>query len=170
MRHQQFAARRAFAPVDGLRVVVARVAHRGDAHRQFLQPRVVRRHVHVAIPQAREQRLATAVDDLRARGNLRFLRREHRGDEPLVDDDRLIAEEHLRVRVEHAHVGEGHGAGGRFHQRLRQGRRLRRHRLRLRFGHAHVLGGVLLRQPAQEEHEAEELALGVRPDRNRRSC
>ena len=97
---------RALASIDRLRVVVAGVAHRRHAHRQLLQAREVVADVHVAVPQAGQQRLAAAVDDLRARRHLRLVRRAHRGDQALVHDHRLIGEEHLCVGVEHLHVGE----------------------------------------------------------------
>ncbi len=106
MRRQQGARGRSIPAVDRAHVVVAGVAHRRHAHRQLLQSGEVVADVHVAVPQARDQRLAAPVDHLRAGRNRDRRASADGGDRALIDDHRLVGHEPRRVGVEEPDTGE----------------------------------------------------------------
>jgi hypothetical protein len=110
--HQQLARLDTLAAVDRQRVVVARVAHRGHTHREFLHTSEVAGHVHVAIPQAGTSVLPRPSITCAPAGNLGGCRGTHAHDLALVDHHGLAGEEGARVGVEQPHVGEGHAPAG----------------------------------------------------------
>jgi hypothetical protein len=93
MRKQQLTGRGPGSAVDGEDIVVARIPHRGYAEREFLHAGVIIAHVHVAIPEARYQRLSPTVNDLRADRQRQGVRASHGADESFVDNDRLVRDE-----------------------------------------------------------------------------
>ena len=133
-------------------------------------PGVVVADVHVAVPQARHERLAAAVDDLRAWRHRDGVARADRDDRALVDDDRLVGHELRRVSVEEPHADEGHRALRRVEQRLPQPGRLRGERLRLRVFDLLLLAGIGFRQPGDPEAHAEEMLVRIGPDGQRRGA
>ena len=168
MRGQQLALRGPRAAVEGQHIVVARVAHRGDAKRQFLGARIVVAEVHVAVPQPRNQGLALAVDNPGPLGGLDLGRGPNGGDRTLGHDHRLVRQEAPTVGVEHPHMGEGDGRIGRLDEGAIDRGRLGRHGGGLDLVQLLLLAGVGFRQPGDDLGESEELVMSIGPDGKRR--
>ncbi len=117
MRAQQFAFFAACRARQGQGIVVARIADRGDAERQQHGTARIVREMHVGVPQPGHQRLAFAIDDLRAGRHAHLRRRSRQSDHALVDDYGLIFREMVAVE-KGSHVSEGNRARRRLQQRL----------------------------------------------------
>ena len=127
--------------------------------------------MHVAVPQPGQQRLAAAIENFRAGGHLDCIRRALA--RRSVPCPRSRSDSAMNIFASASKVRTFVNAtvpAGFFTSALASAGACGRQRRVCASVRRCVFAGVLLRQPAQEEHEAEELVVGVRPDRDRRAA